>query len=86
MIEVTKLNRAKLVVNADMIEVVESTPDTLVTLTTGRKIMVRESIAELLSLVLAYRAKTRSYPVPVTADASGTTRERGRSRRRRSSD
>ena len=86
MIEVTKLNRAKLVVNADMIEVVESTPDTLVTLTTGRKIMVRESVADLLSLVLAYRAKTRSHPVPVTADASGTARERGRSSRRRRSD
>jgi flagellar protein FlbD len=65
LIQVTKLNNAKIIVNADLIEFVEATPDTLITLTTGRKVMVRESLRELLEAVLAYRARTRSYPVPV---------------------
>ncbi len=44
MIKVTKLNGRELVVNADLIEFIESTPDTLISLTTGRKIMVLEEL------------------------------------------
>ena len=47
MIKVTKLNGNELVVNADLIEFVESTPDTLISLTTGRKIMVLEEMDEV---------------------------------------
>jgi len=64
MIEVTKLNKSKVIVNADLIEFVEKTPDTLITLTTGRKLMVRESVEEIMARVLAYRSRTRAYPVP----------------------
>ncbi len=61
--------------NADLIEFVESTPDTLITLTTGRKVMVRETMDDVLSRVIEYRAKSRSHPVPAAAGASvrGTT-------------
>ena len=65
MILVTKLNKSQVIVNADLIEFVEKTPDTLITLTTGTKLMVKESLEDLLSLVEAYRVKTRSHPVPV---------------------
>lgn len=51
MIEVTKLNDSKIVVNADLIELIEETPDTVVTLTTGRKIIVKESRQEQKNLV-----------------------------------
>lgn len=84
MIKVTKLNRAVLVVNADMIEFVESTPDTLITLTTGRKVMVRETLDELLSRVREYRVATMSHPVPVTADVSGNRDAKRGGRQRRS--
>ena len=40
MIELTKLNDVKFTVNADIIEFVEETPDTVVSLTTGKKIIV----------------------------------------------
>jgi flagellar protein FlbD len=65
MIFVTKLNKSKVIVNADLIEFVEKTPDTLITLTTGTKLMVMESLEDLLSLVEAYRVKTWAHLVPV---------------------
>ncbi len=57
MIKVTRLGgkAAELVVNADLIEFVESTPDTVITLTTGDKMVVRESMDEVLARVLAYK-------------------------------
>ena len=68
MIEATRLNGSTIVVNADLIEMVESTPDTLVSLTTGRKIMVKESIDEIVRRTLEYRSKVRVYPVPTGAE------------------
>lgn len=55
MIQLTRLNGQPLVVNAELIETVESTPDTVVTLTTARKIVVRESPDDVVRRVLAYR-------------------------------
>ena len=55
MIEITKLNGVKTLINPDLIEMVESTPDTMITLTTGRKIIVKESRQEVNNLVKSYR-------------------------------
>ena len=55
MIEITKLNGDKIMINADLIEIVEETPDTVITLTTGRKIIVKESRQDVKNLVLSYR-------------------------------
>ncbi len=55
MIELTKLNDIKIMINADIIEMVEETPDTVVTLTTGKKMIVKESRQEIRDLVIAYR-------------------------------
>ena len=55
MIEVTKLNGQKILVNPHLLKIVEETPDTVVTLTTGRKIIVKESRQELKNLVKLYR-------------------------------
>ena len=55
MIEVTKINGVKVLVNPDLIELVEETPDTALTLTTGRKIIVKESRQEIKNLVILYR-------------------------------
>jgi len=56
-IKVTRLGgkAIELAVNADLIEFVESTPDTVITLTTGDKMVVRESMDEVLARVLAYK-------------------------------
>ena len=55
MIEVTKLNDVKILVNQDLIEVVEETPDTVISLTTGKKIIVKESRQEIKNLVELYK-------------------------------
>lgn len=55
MIEVTRLNDTKILINPDLIEFVEETPDTVVTFTTGRKIIVKESRQEVKNLVKLYR-------------------------------
>ncbi len=55
MIELTKLHNEKIVVNADLIEFVEETPDTMICTTTGKKIMVKETVAEVIEKVIAYR-------------------------------
>jgi len=55
MIEVTKLNGNKLTINADLIERVEELPDTVITLTTGSKIIVKESRQEVRDLVILYK-------------------------------
>lgn len=58
MIEVTRLNMKTVVINADLIESIESTPDVVVSLTTGNKIVVRNSIDEIIDKVIDYKAKT----------------------------
>ena len=55
MIEVTKINGSKVLINPDLMELVEETPDTVITFTTGRKIIVKESRQEVKNLVKLYR-------------------------------
>ena len=55
MIEVTRLNGTTVLINSDLIETVEETPDTVISLTTGRKIIVKESRQEVKNLVKSYK-------------------------------
>ena len=57
MVKITRLNNSVLVVNADMIEFVEATPDTIITLTTGRKVIARESVDEIVEKVVEYKRR-----------------------------
>ncbi len=65
MIQLTKLNGQVIAVNADLIEMMEETPDCLLFLTTGRKLMVRERISAVREAIMAYRRELgRAYPIP----------------------
>lgn len=55
MILVTRLNGSTFYVNEDMIEFIEATPDTIVTLSTDKKLVVKESVDELLNAIIAFR-------------------------------
>lgn len=55
MIEITSLNDRKFIINADLIERIEETPDTVITLTSGKKIIVKESRQEVKNLVILYK-------------------------------
>ncbi len=70
MINVTKLNGSQMVLNTDLIETVEITPDTLISLTTGRKIMVKETLDDVIRLSIEFRQKSRSHPVPTGGTGS----------------
>ena len=61
MIELTKLNNKKFVINADLIEYVEASPDTTVSLTTGNIFVVRESVDELVDKVIKFSQKSNSF-------------------------
>jgi flagellar protein FlbD len=60
MIKLTRLNHVPLIVNADLIEHVEVTPDTVVALTTGQKFMVLESAEEVIEKVIQFRKAIQS--------------------------
>lgn len=60
MITVTRLNDSPLVINTDLIEFVESIPDTIISLTSGKKVMVKESIDEIVARVENYQRKIYS--------------------------
>ena len=57
MITVTKINDRDIIVNCDLIELIESTPDTTLTTTTGRKIIVLDTVDEVLNKVVAYKGR-----------------------------
>jgi len=53
-IYLTRLNGEKIMVNVDMLEMLEETPDTVVTLTTGKKFVVKESAQQIREQVIAF--------------------------------
>jgi flagellar protein FlbD len=55
MIQLTRLNNKPLMVNSDLIKLVEQAPDTVVTLITGEKIVVRERAGEVLERIVEFR-------------------------------
>lgn len=55
MIYLTRLNGEQIAVNVDLIELMEQTPDTIITLTTGKKFVVREDIEKIREAVINYR-------------------------------
>ena len=57
MIWLTRLNRVPLVLNSDMIEHIEATPDTVITLSNGQIWRVRESAEEVVERVIAFRRR-----------------------------
>jgi flagellar protein FlbD len=55
MIQLTRINHVPLVVNADLIEHIEKTPDTVVSLTNGQKFVVLETTEEIIQKVMEFR-------------------------------
>lgn len=62
MIKVTRLNGKEFVVNAELIQFIEETPDTVITLLNHEKIVVKESVDDVVRRVLEYRRGVRAFP------------------------
>ncbi len=63
MITVTRLNDQPLVLNAELIKTVESTPDTLITLINGDRMIVKESMDEIVRKAVEYGRQMRAFAV-----------------------
>ncbi|MCR4402731.1 MAG: flagellar FlbD family protein [Firmicutes bacterium] len=73
MIRVHRLDGSEIVVNADLIETIEATPDTIITLTTGKKLVVRDAVDEVVAAVVAHkRAIALGQGIPDTGGAART--------------
>jgi flagellar protein FlbD len=70
MIYVTRLNHSSVVLNCDLIEHIEATPDTVITLTTGQKITVLETAEEIIERVRGWRHSLLSSDPPVMENGS----------------
>ena len=70
MIQLTRLNHVPLIVNSDLIEHVEVTPDTVIALTTGQKFLVLESAEDVIEKVIQFRrAIMNTAGCPLKSDA-----------------
>ena len=66
MISVTQLNGKEMIINAEMISHIEKTPNTVLTLNTGNKIVINETPEEIVKRVIAYKRQIHS----VTAEGT----------------
>lgn len=73
MIKVTRLDDSELVINADLIEFVEAIPETIIALTTGKKIMIREKVDEVIERVAEFkrRSSIRSKSPDAAVESDG---------------
>lgn len=79
MIWVTRLNGTEIVLNADLIETVEATPDTVITLVDGKKYVVSEPAAEVISRVRLFRSSILTLadaPLPASPRTDRTASSR----------
>lgn len=62
MIQLTRINKLPLVLNADLIEQIETTPDTVIHLSNGQKMVVLETAEEIVRKVVEYRRRILGAP------------------------
>ena len=79
MIRLTRLNHTPLVLNSDLIEHIEITPDTVITLTTGQKLVVLEAAEEVIARTVQFRRDVFGSPLRCPFDPVSATRCGGES-------
>jgi len=57
MIYLNRMNNKEFILNVDLIEIIEETPDTIITLTNGHKMIVKESSEEIIKKIIEYKRK-----------------------------
>jgi len=76
LIEVSRLNGKSFVMNCELIRFIESSPDTIITLVGGEKIMVRDSVEEVVQKTIQYRKRLYQEPLDaITAQNGGSRRD-----------
>ena len=62
MIHLTRINQQRLVLNSDLIEHIEATPDTVITMTNGQKLVVADSAEAVIEKIVAFRRSIQQVP------------------------
>jgi flagellar protein FlbD len=81
MIQLTRLNHSRVMINSDLIKFVEQSPDTVITLLNGEKILVQETVPQIIQQVIEFRrhllagASPGGGPGALAAAAEPTSRE-----------
>ncbi|ABW19033.1 flagellar FlbD family protein [Alkaliphilus oremlandii] len=65
MIYLTRMNKTEFILNIDLIEIIEETPDTVITLTNGHKMIVIESADEIINRVIQYKRKVFIHDIDI---------------------
>ena len=75
MIHLTRLSSAPMVLNSDLIEHIDVTPDTVITLTTGQILRVRQTAEQVIQRIVEYRKRIfeNQFAPPVTAEEAVAT-------------
>ncbi len=72
MVQLTRLNGEPFLLNPDLIEQVEITPTTVITLSNSHKLLVLETAGAVLERIVAFRQAIQCHPLPVLAAGAGT--------------
>ena len=74
MIDLRLINGAHIILNSDLIEFIEATPDTVISLSTGKKLIVKESVDEVIDRIVEFRRRigivTKQFVAPDALEAS----------------
>jgi flagellar protein FlbD len=73
MIKLTRLNSIPIYLNPDLIEHIDATPDTVITLTSGPKFLVLETADDVCEMILAFRRSVLTREVPTRAGLAHET-------------
>jgi flagellar protein FlbD len=65
MITVTRLNHTPIVINPDLIVFIEETPDTMITLSNGEKLVVQEKVVEVIKRIVQFRRSIFNPSIPI---------------------
>jgi len=74
MIHVTRINQQPFVLNSDLIEHIEATPDTVITMTNGQKLVVADSADAVVEKIVAFRRSIQGVPGQAPTAANGSSR------------
>lgn len=74
MVKLTRLNGTAMVLNSDLIKTAEASPDTMLTLINGEKMIVREELEEVVERILSYRARLLATVARQVPDLDDLTR------------
>lgn len=74
MIDLRLINGTHIILNSDLIEFIEATPDTVISLSTGKKLIVKETVDEVIEKIVQFRRRVgilaKQFVSPESVDAA----------------